>query len=180
MPAYNVNTDEVKAVADKLIATQPDLELTKMLKIAYIFRPEAPVSNGRVVFGMCCRVDDRNWALHKNDFLIEISKDMWDDASEEFRVALVHHELKHAGIRLDKTGQPAIDESSGRLKTYCVPHEIEEFQVILDTYGTYHAGLRAFLHNWTEKKTAPKEKTEKSTTTKPAAGSDDGDPLELE
>ncbi len=118
-----------------------------MLQISYLFRPEAQVTGDRMVIGMCVRVDDRNWTLTKNDFIIEIAQDVWEDerTTDAYKRALVHHELCHAAIRLDKEGQPAFDEKSGRLKTYSKPHEIEEFNVILKTYGDWHEQLRAYL-----------------------------------
>lgn len=119
--------------------------LLKMLKIAYVFREEAPISDGKVTCGMAVRVDDRNWSLHKFDAMIEIGKDVWDEAEEDFKNALMDHELAHIGIRLDEDGQPAMDEKTGRLKVFMRKHDIEEFEEVLERHGAYHKGLRDFL-----------------------------------
>jgi len=136
-----------------------------MCKISYIFRDEAPVSDDKVVAGMCYRVDDRNWTLHKQDFIIEISKDIWDDASDQFKEALMFHELKHCAIRLDKDGQPGFDDKSGRLKTGIHKHDVEEFNDVLDKYGTFNPALRKFLQGWTEKKKQAKTKKDETIDT---------------
>lgn len=163
MPAYIPNPTEPAEICQKLIDTIPHLQNLKLFQIAYLFRPEATVSNGKIVAGMTYRVDDRQWALTKNDFIIEFAKDVWDDATDEFKLALCHHELCHVGVRYEKDAptQPKIDEKSGRVGSYIIPHEIEEFRVILDTYGAFHPALANFLAGWTEKivnKSKPKGK----------------------
>lgn len=111
MPAYNTATAEIEQIGQKLIATRPELELLKMCKIAFIFKEKAQVSGDRMVIGMCIRVDDRNWTLTKNDFIIWIAQDVWEDprTTQDYKTALVHHELMHARVRLDKEGQPSFD-----------------------------------------------------------------------
>jgi hypothetical protein len=95
---------------------------------------------------MAIRVDDRNRTVHGHDFIIEIGKDVWDEATAEFQRALMDHELGHCGVRTDDAGQPLIDEQTGRLKTFIKPHDIEEFEDVLEEHGPYHAALRQFLN----------------------------------
>lgn len=163
MPAYIPNASEVKKIADEVI--EKHLPHLKLLSIEYIFRPEASVSEDRVTCGMCCRVDDRNWTIHRNDFIIEIAKDVWDEATDEFKVALVHHELSHCGIRLEEDGiAPRMDEKSGRIRTYCKPHEIEEFEQVLEVHGAYHKKLRDFIDAFGRNKRDKKKKDDTITT----------------
>jgi hypothetical protein len=129
----------------------------KAAKIAYLFRPEAPVSNGRVTPGMCIRVDDRNRAVHEHDFLIEIARDVWDDATTDFRRALLDHELGHCGIRMDDQGLPMKDPQTGQLKTYVKPHDLEEFSDVLEEHGAYHVKLREFLEAFSKHKVKTKK-----------------------
>lgn len=155
MPFYQIDQGLADLANDIINTRRPYL---KVVKIVYMFRPEAPISNGRAIAGMCIKVDDRNRTVHDFDFLIEIAKDIWNDASEEFRRALMDHELGHAGIRTDEQGVPQKDENTDRLKTYCKPHDIEEFTDVLEVYGAYHSKLRAFLNAFAAHKLAAKKK----------------------
>ena len=149
MPAYKVNPD-LKVRADRIIDKhRPNL---KILSICYMFREEAAISDGKVIAGMCIRVDDRHHAIHRHDFLIEIAKDVWDEApSEEFKDALLDHELGHCGIRFDEDDTPMSDERTGRWKTYIHKHDVEEFEDVLQRHGAYHEALRSFLRSYAQK-----------------------------
>jgi hypothetical protein len=144
---------EVEEVAKSVIAEHFDelkeLQEQELLRIAYLWRPEAQsIGEGRVVAGCCVHVDDRNWSIHGNDFLIVVARDVWDNASSvnpEAHRALVHHELLHVGVRYDEDGGTKVDEASSRLKTYCRNHDVEEFEAVLSTYGAWHGELRRFL-----------------------------------
>lgn len=115
------------------------------IKIAYEFRDEATISNGKVIAGRCIRVDDRNLILHDNDVIIEIAKDVWSEATDNFQTAIMDHELSHIGIRFEEDGEPARDPKSNRIKIYLEHHDIEEFADVLERYGDYHVALRDFL-----------------------------------
>lgn len=154
MPVYTQNS-ELKKLADEIIAKhKPNL---KMLNICYMFRDVAAIADDKITAGMCRRVDDLNYTIHKFDFVIEIAHDIWEEASPEFRVALMHHELCHCGIRLEEDGvSPAMDEKTGRLKTYCHKHDVEDFDEIIKEYGAYHGALRSFLNSFAQSVKAAK------------------------
>lgn len=156
MPAYEISTPEVEKIAKKII--EDHREDLKILNLRFIFRPEAPISDQHVIAGMTVKTDDRNWALHKHDFLIEIAKDVWDEAEDDFKVALVDHELGHVGIHYDDDGQPKMDEKSGRIRTYCRRHDIEEFEDVLARHGAYHRNLRKFLEAFVRNKEETKKR----------------------
>lgn len=142
MPHY-VQDQSLKNLAEGIIKVhRPKLAL---LKICYVFRDEAIISDGHVISGMCTRVDDRNWTIHNFDFVIEIAKDLWDQATDDFKHALMDHELGHVGIVFDEDGAYIRDEVSGRIKTRCRKHDIEEFEEIMERHGTYHKALRDFI-----------------------------------
>lgn len=154
MPVYKQNNELEELAAQVIKERRPELS---MLSICYLFRGEAAVSNDKVVAGMCIKVDDRNWTIHKHDFLIEIAKDVWDEASDLFRDAIMDHELGHCGIRMEGPNEPRIDEKTGRLRVYIIPHDIEEFADVLERHGDYHAALREFLNSFVEFKKKAKE-----------------------
>jgi hypothetical protein len=155
MPVYAKDSG-LESLGNKII--KKDHELLGMLKIAYIFRDEAPVSNGKATAGMAYRADDRNRTLHGVDAIIEIAKDIWDEATDEFKDALMDHELSHIMIRLDDDGQPMMDDKTGRVKITMRPHDIEEFEDVLERHGPYHKALRSFLEAFARKKEASKKK----------------------
>lgn len=150
MPAYALDQG-LKDLGNQIIkADRPHLA---NMKIGYMFRPEAPVSRGRVTAGMCIRCDDRNRTIHGMDFIIEIGKDVWEDApSNDFRRALLDHELGHCGVKLDEHGEVEYEEKTGRPKTYLRHHDIEEFEEVLERHGSYHKGLREFLEAYARHK----------------------------
>lgn len=168
MPSYTLDAS-LQEVASKVI--QVDRRHLQIMKIAYMFRPEAPVSDGKATAGMCIRLDDRNYTIHGYDFVIEIAKDIWEEADEKFRLALMDHELGHIGIRYGEDGQPEMDEKSGRIKTYCKKHDIEEFEDVLERHGDYHPALRSFLRAFAKRKEDAKKPKKKEEAT---AGEDGG------
>lgn len=155
MPSYKTDKG-LETLANQIIKDhRPNLG---MLKIAYLFRDEAPVSDGKITCGMCYRADDRNRAVHGLDFIIEISKDIWDEATDQFKIALMDHELGHVGIRMQEDGTLEMDEKTLRIKTFVKKHDIEEFEEILERHGAYHKSLREFLAAFARHKTASKKK----------------------
>lgn len=154
MPLYTPDAGLEQLANNIIKAHYPKLEV---LKIAYLFREQAPISGGKVTCGMTYRCDDRQYALHHHDFVIEIGKDVWDDASDDFRRALMDHELAHVGLVLDEGGVPIRDEKTSRLKVCVNKHDVEEFEVILDRHGPYHTDLRRFLAAFARKKELEKK-----------------------
>jgi len=149
MPRYE-ESGNLKTLANVLVGKHhPAL---KSLKIAYEFREEAAVSNGKVIAGKCIRVDDRNWILHGYDIIIEIARDVWDEATSQFQIAVLDHELTHIGVRIEETGEEQRDPKTDRIKTFIRLHDIEEFSSVLERYGEYHADLRAFLEAFARRK----------------------------
>lgn len=146
---YTPNATEVEEMATNIIAAHyPDLAEAN-LDIAYMWRSEAmAMGEGRVAAGQCVHVADREHALHGHDFLIIMARDVWLDATPEFRRAVVDHELSHVGIRKDEDGGNAVDEDTGRIKTFCRRHEVEEFSDVLERHGAYHSSLVRFLNSY--------------------------------
>jgi len=154
MPRYEESVN-LKNLAQDLIQKHHDP--LKILKIAYEFRDEAAVSNGKVIAGKCIRVDDRNYTLHGYDIIIEIARDVWDEATSQFQIAVLDHELTHVGIRFEETGEEQRDAKTDRIKTFIRMHDIEEFASVLERYGEYHASLRAFLEAFARRKSKEEE-----------------------
>lgn len=156
MPAYTLDKGLEDLAKQIIQAHRPYLG---HVKIAFMFRPEASVSDDKVVAGMCIRVDDRNRVIHDQDFIIEIAKDVWDDApSIEFKTAIMDHELGHCGLRMSEDGDVIYDEKTNRPKTYLKKHDIEEFADVFERHGAYHANLREFMAAFARRKLKKGEK----------------------
>jgi hypothetical protein len=146
---YLTNATEVEEIAKEIMELHyPNLR-DAGLDIAYMWRTEAmALGEGRVAAGQCVHVADREFAIHGHDFLIIMARDVWNDASEEFRRAVVDHELSHVGIRYDEDGGIEYDEDTNRAKTFCRRHEVEEFSEVLERHGAYHSSLVRFLNSY--------------------------------
>lgn len=91
--------------------------------IAFIFRNEAPFSNGKRTLGMTKKVAPEYRAMGFDyDFLIWFGRDAWLGLTEHQRKALIHHELCHCSFDEDE-------------KAKIMPHDFEEFDVIIRLYG---------------------------------------------
>jgi len=147
---------ELKNLADAIIEEhRPNL---RMLSICFLFRDVATVTDGKTIVGRCVRVDDRNWSVHKKDVIIEIGKDIWDEASPDFQKAIMDHELGHIGLELDEDGTVVMDEKTLRIKIRLHRHDIEEFEDVLARHGAYHKDLRSFLNTWAQRQMDKKKK----------------------
>ena len=155
MPTYRTDKELEELAAQVIKEHRPGLAI---VAICYMFREEAAISDDKVVAGMCVRVDDRNYTIHSFDIVIEIARDVWSEATDQFRVALIDHELGHVGVRYDEDGEPIRDANTDRLKTYLRRHDIEEFEDVLERYGAYHKGLRDFLDAFARNKVAAKKR----------------------
>ena len=154
MPHYQTDSELAKIGAAVIKKYRPEL---KDLAIAYMFRDEAAVSSGKLIAGRCIRVDDRNRTLHEHDIIIEIAKDVWSQAEDRFKEALMDHELGHIGIRYDEDGTTPLEDDYGRIRTFLHHHDIEEFDDVLERHGAYHADLRKFLKKFEDHKAKAKE-----------------------
>lgn len=100
-------------------------------RIAFIFRDVAQESGGRKVLGQASKISDKMKAILDYDFLIWISHEDWVTFPYKHRQALIDHELCHCKF----------DIAEG--KASMRPHDIEEFQEIIDRHGFWSESLRA-------------------------------------
>jgi hypothetical protein len=153
---YKVDTG-LEELGKKIIAKHRPM--LGHLKIQYMFRSEASIADDKVIAGRCVKVDDRNRTIHGFDFIIEIAYDLWETATDEFKEALMDHELGHCGLRVNPDDEKdVVYDDQGRPKTYIKTHSIEEFEEVLERHGAYHKNLRQFLRAFAKSKSKkPKE-----------------------
>jgi hypothetical protein len=104
-----------------------------------------PDVDGRVTLGKCVKASDLHRELAPYDFVILLSRSFYEDALVQplQRRALIDHELCHAGVKYDATGEPVTD-GRGRIVYRLVKHDLEEFSAIAGRYGCWKRDLEHF------------------------------------
>lgn len=95
--------------------------------ICYLSSNKAKKSHGRPVYGECERVADKNkWAI-PCDFTVTLFEPNCDGMSARQVEALILHELLHVGVEVTEDGEE---------KFFIVPHDLQDFKIIVNRYGT--------------------------------------------
>lgn len=116
-------------IALNLLMTEPSLQHIKESHavIIYLESDYAKTSKGKLVFGQCEKIQDKyKWGIPA-DFTITVFEPNVEKFTDDQIRTLLHHELLHVGI--DK-------KADGSESYSIVDHDIEDFKLILDTYGT--------------------------------------------
>lgn len=114
-------------IAKRLIETEPAFEEIRDsgVRIAYLSSQEEKKKGGKIVLGECVLVKDQyKWCV-PYDFMIFIYEPNIIGLTRKQKRILIMHELMHIGI----------DADSDDIKFKIIPHDIEEFQKIIDRYG---------------------------------------------
>ena len=122
-------------IAQELIVNTAELEYIKKSNARIIYlESDSTKKNGteRLVLGECEKVASKNqWAISA-DFTITVYKNNCIGLSEEQIKILLFHELLHVGIDYGTDGG----------EVYSVKkHDLEDFKVIVDKYGTDWAAV---------------------------------------
>jgi len=99
------------------------------LRIAFLFREKHTTSKGRIIYGSCEKVSDKNKVLNNKDYIIILSWDVWERLNYKQREALIYHELSHINI----------DDEDNNLNT--VGHDLEFFRKEYKLYGAWNIDL---------------------------------------
>jgi hypothetical protein len=101
--------------------------------------------DGRLVLGKCHKASDLSRELAPWDFVILLNQEFWRDTrvSEDARRALLDHELCHAAVSYDATGEPKVD-IAGRTLYRIRKHDLEEFSAIAARYGCWKKDIEHF------------------------------------
>jgi predicted metallopeptidase len=130
---------DVETIAKDIIATVEDHAHLAQAVVLYVFRDKATRSRGRAVLGKARKLAGlTKFLVHDEDdlplFVVEISKDTWEDLTEEQRRALVDHELCHLVVDTD---------DDGTLVARTRGHDLEEFIGVVDRHGLWKADVMA-------------------------------------
>lgn len=122
--------ESVLKLADELIALYHEPLLSA--NIGFVFRATADRSGEKLVLGKAAKVSPRDKVYNNLDFIIWLAQDWWMGIlTDHQRRALLDHELCHCKF----------DEESETFKIR--PHDIEEFQEIIERYGLWDESLRS-------------------------------------
>ena len=116
--------EEYSIIGQNLIETEPILDYLKgsNVKIIYLESEKEKKEKGKVVFGQCEKVQDKNkWAIAA-DYTITLFKPNIENenVTDKGIELVILHELYHIND----------DLSSVR------PHDLEDFKFLIDEYGT--------------------------------------------
>lgn len=99
--------------------------------IIYLASTKPKKSKGRLVFGECEKVADKNrWAIPA-DFTITLYDPNCCGMDEEHVARVLFHELLHVGISYDKDGNEVYS---------VVPHDFEDFRECVRRWGADWSG----------------------------------------
>ena len=132
---HRVINENYKAIAEKLIETEAELLYIKdsRVRIAYLESDQSKKADkDKLVLGECEKVAAKNrWAIDY-DFTITLFKNNLIGLSEAQIEIVLFHELLHVGIEPGSDG----DEIYNVRK-----HDLEDFKIIIDKYGTEWAKI---------------------------------------
>lgn len=110
-------------------------------------------ADGNRKLGRCKKASDLDRELAAWDFVILLNQSWVEDAevTEAQRAALIDHELCHATTRVDKNGEPIVDER-GRTVFRMRKHDLEEFSEIVQRHGLWKKDLENMARAMTRTK----------------------------
>ena len=116
-------------IGAELIKSEPALSdiANSEATIIYLSSEQKKSAGGKTVFAQCERVPDKyKWGI-PCEFTITIFEPNIEEFTEEQIRILLFHELLHVGIEIDNSGE----------EIYSIkPHDLEDFKLIIDRYGT--------------------------------------------
>lgn len=126
-------SEKYAQIAKALIETEPSLKSISEsdVQIIYLASRHKKLSGGSRVLGQCEKIADKyKWGI-PCDFTITIFEPNVAELqlTEDQIRALIHHELLHVGVEREETLVGANE------KYYIVPHDLDDFKLILQLYG---------------------------------------------
>jgi hypothetical protein len=133
-------------IMEEVIQTVKEHAHLRDAKIAMAWRiGKKADADGRLWLGSAKKGSDLDRAMHDQDFVILLNKEVWNSSIKEaYKVALIDHELCHCQVACDTDGQPKLDEN-GR-KVYRIrKHDVEEFTGVVRRRGLWKDDVRKLV-----------------------------------
>ena len=122
-------------IGQELIQTEPALEhiLNSNASIAYLSSEHKKTGNGKIVKAQCEKISDKyKWGI-PCDFTITVFEPNCEGMTEEQMKMLIFHELLHVKISYKDDGTEVFGTN---------PHDLEDFKLIIDRFGTEWAEVK--------------------------------------
>lgn len=120
-------SEHYRELAQQLIENEPLLSYIAEsdVSVVYLISQKERKSQGRTVYAECEKIPQKySWAI-PYDFSVTVFAPNVERMNDKQVQILLLHELLHVGIERD-----------GNEETYrIIPHDVEDFRVILDRYG---------------------------------------------
>jgi hypothetical protein len=148
MATTYIPAPEVKDIAQELINQYHTHLADTEVRIEYVFCDNVPKKGDKEIWGTMRKVtnlyaflasskEEQDVGNSEAFFVMTISKPVWDVLTLDQKKALVDHELCHA--------MTEINEDTGEPKLTVVPHDLEEFAVIVKRYGLWRDDVKHFV-----------------------------------
>lgn len=128
MDTRRINENYAKIGAE-LIETEDALRYIKEsnASIVYLSSEHKKTGNHKIIHAQCEKIAEKyKWGIPA-DFTITVFEPNVEKFTEEQMRILIFHELLHIGIEVGDDGE----------ETYSIiPHDLEDFKLIIDRYGT--------------------------------------------
>jgi hypothetical protein len=147
-----------RTIAADLVATDPDHAHLRIgeVNILFLFRRNPKFTLDKMELGSLSLPSFggkagpiARWLMMRvfgslPDFVMILDHGFWVQAPQEQRIALVDHELTHAIIARNKAGEERFGDD-GRPVFALRPHDIEEFNRIVQKHGAWKQDIAQFL-----------------------------------
>lgn len=95
------------------------------VKIIFLESDKQKLSHNRIIYAECEKISDtKRWAILA-DFTITVFTKNISLLNDDQKKAVILHELMHVGV----------EDTSKGIKTFLVPHDIQDFYYILNKYS---------------------------------------------
>lgn len=128
MTDYRVINDDYCRIGRELIEREPALEYIKNsdAEIIYLSSQCRKRDGKKVIFAQCEKIAEKyRWSI-PYDFTVTVFEPNVEDFTDEQMRILIFHELLHVGI----------GEKDGEEVYSAKPHDLEDFKLIIDRFGT--------------------------------------------
>jgi len=115
-------SDELRKLAETVISEQ-GLDINPA-KVEYLL---VYPNISKIVAGRCIKTNKELKFFSGNDYLIEMSGELWDSLDDSVRYVLMQHELMHI--------LPVMNDKTGEWKFELRRHDIEDFSSIIKKHG---------------------------------------------
>lgn len=130
---WGLSSDVAAVVEDIVHRWHPGLARARIVSL---MRPDCPTSRGKEQWAAMRKATPAERAMLDGaaDYVLIVALDVWTKLPAPQRLALIDHELCHAGGQNLDTGEWTME-----------PHDLEEFVAVIDRHGAWRSDVEQFL-----------------------------------